>query len=99
MMFSPQLISQTLRGSLLVHAEGTPGDDPEVSVRDYGQQAVICEVTPEQPHAQRAWERFTPDGPLALLPDELSGGCQAAAPAACRVWRRTPAWWSCTRSL
>lgn len=67
-------VSQTLRGTLLVHAEGTPGDDPEVSVRDYGQQAVICEVTPEQPHAQRAWERFTPDGPLALLPlgDEFS---------------------------
>lgn len=67
-------VSQTLRGSLLVHAEGTPGDDPEVSVRDYGQQAVICEVTPERPHAQRAWERFTPDGPLALLPlgDEFS---------------------------
>ena len=67
-------VSQTLRGSLLVHAEGTPGDDPEVSVRDYGKQAVICEVTPEQPHAQRAWERFTPDGPLALLPlgDEFS---------------------------
>ena len=67
-------VSQTLRGSLLVHAEGTPGDDPEVSVRDYGQRAVICEVTPEQPHAQRAWERFTPDGPLALLPlgDEFS---------------------------
>lgn len=24
----------SLRGTLLVHAEGTPGDDPEVSVRD-----------------------------------------------------------------
>ena len=59
---------QTLRAALLVHAEGTPGNDPAVSVREYHQHAVICEVTPSQPHGQRAWERFTPDGPLALLP-------------------------------
>ncbi len=53
---------------LLVHAEGTPADDPEVSVNDYAQHAVICEVTPTPGHGKRAWERFTPDGPLALLP-------------------------------
>ncbi len=35
---------------------------------DYGQSAVIANITPEQPHANRAWERFTADGPLALLP-------------------------------
>lgn len=35
---------------------------------DYGQSAVIANITPEQPHANRAWERFTEDGPLALLP-------------------------------
>lgn len=59
---------RTIRCKLLVHAEGTPGDDPAVSVSDYGQHAVICEVTPTPGHARRAWERFTPDGPLALLP-------------------------------
>ena len=59
---------RTIRCKLLVHAEGTPGDDPSVSVSDYGQHAVICEVTPTPGHARRAWERFTPDGPLALLP-------------------------------
>lgn len=59
---------QTLRATILVHAEGTPGNDPAVSVREYHQHAVICEVTPGQPHGRRAWERFTPDGPLALLP-------------------------------
>ena len=53
---------------LIVHAEGTPQDGPELAVRDYGQQAVVCEVTPAEPHGNRAWERFTPDGPLALLP-------------------------------
>jgi len=59
---------RTLRCKLLVHAEGTPGDDPAISVSDYGQHAVICEVTPTPGHDNRAWERFTPDGPLALLP-------------------------------
>ena len=65
---------RTLRCKLLVHAEGTPGDDPAVSVSDYTQHAVICEVTPTPGHGKRAWERFTPDGPLALLPlgDEFS---------------------------
>ena len=65
---------RTIRCKLLVHAEGTPGDDPAVSVSDYGQHAVICEVTPIPGNNRRAWERFTPDGPLALLPlgDEFS---------------------------
>src|SRR5574343_1253369 len=65
---------RTIRTKLLVHAEGTPGDDPADKVSDYGQHAVICEVSPTPGHGQRAWERFTPDGPLALLPlgDEYS---------------------------
>ena len=53
---------------LVVHAEGTPQDDPGVTVRDYGQHAIVCEVRPSTAHQNRAWERFTPDGPLALLP-------------------------------
>jgi len=53
---------------LVVHAEGTPQDDPGVTVRDYGQHAIVCEARPSTPHGNRAWERFTPDGPLALLP-------------------------------
>lgn len=57
-----------LRTRTLVHAEGTPYDDPSTLVGDYQQQAVICEVTPTPGHHRRAWERFTPDGPLALLP-------------------------------
>ena len=69
---------RTIRTKLLVHAEGTPGDDPAVAVSDYHQHAVICEVSPVSAnnagHNRRAWERFTPDGPLALLPlgDEYS---------------------------
>jgi len=36
--------------------------------KDYGQSAVICTVRSERPHAGRAYERFTPQGPIALLP-------------------------------
>lgn len=63
---------RTIKTKLLVHAEGTPSNDPNLTVRDYDQHAVICEVTPSSVkgvgHQKRAWERFTPDGPLALLP-------------------------------
>lgn len=53
---------------LLVRAEGTPGD--QADFKDYGQSAVVAEVWPSGPRDARAWERFTPDGPLALLPLE-----------------------------
>ncbi len=36
--------------------------------RDYGQSAVIAHVTCAAPLADTAFERFTPQGPLALLP-------------------------------
>jgi 2-octaprenyl-6-methoxyphenol hydroxylase len=41
-------------------------------VRDYGQTAVITTVLPQHFHDNVAYERFTPEGPLALLP--LDGG-------------------------
>ena len=36
--------------------------------KDYRQTAVVASVTAGQAHHGRAWERFTPEGPLALLP-------------------------------
>ena len=36
--------------------------------RDYGQTAVICNVTPELAHAGRAFECLTDTGPFAVLP-------------------------------
>jgi 2-octaprenyl-6-methoxyphenol hydroxylase len=61
-------IEQQIRTRLIVHAEGTSTNAADVSVRDYHQHAVLAEVRPEPAHGHRAWERFTPDGPLALLP-------------------------------
>jgi 2-octaprenyl-6-methoxyphenol hydroxylase len=43
----------------------TAGD---IVTRDYHQHALICNVTTRMPHGRQAWERFTPQGPLALLP-------------------------------
>ncbi len=36
--------------------------------KDYRQTALIAWVKTAQAHRGRAWERFTPEGPLALLP-------------------------------
>jgi 2-octaprenyl-6-methoxyphenol hydroxylase len=40
----------------------------ETERHDYGQSAVICNVTPEEDHAGRAFELFTPSGPMAVMP-------------------------------
>ena len=61
-----------LRASLLVQAEGGLfGQQPERAVsRDYGQSAIIAHVHVSAPIDHRAFERFTDDGPLALLPQD-----------------------------
>jgi 2-octaprenyl-6-methoxyphenol hydroxylase len=60
----------TLRAALLVQAEGGLfGDQSErAQRRDYRQSAVIAQVKTSAMIAHRAYERFTDDGPLALLP-------------------------------
>lgn len=46
---------------------------------DYGQVALVARVTADKAHQGRAWERFTPEGPLALLPfDKDKQGKDAA---------------------
>ncbi|NOY15947.1 MAG: 2-octaprenyl-6-methoxyphenyl hydroxylase [Gammaproteobacteria bacterium] len=35
---------------------------------DYCQTAIVCNVTPGKSHQHCAYERFTPSGPLAMLP-------------------------------
>jgi len=64
--------AQTNTNALLtVHAEGRIDASTDIQTRDYGQHAVICTTRAAVPHGHIAWERFTPTGPVALLP--LSG--------------------------
>lgn len=59
----------TLSARLIVLADGGKSlPAAHTIVKDYGQIAVICSVRTEQPHRHRAYERFTPVGPIALLP-------------------------------
>ncbi len=37
-------------------------------VKDYGASAIVCTVHTSRPHLHLAYERFTPEGPIALLP-------------------------------
>lgn len=61
-----------VRARLLVLADGGRclGLLPELrqSVKDYHQCAVLARVKSEQPNRHTAYERFTPWGPIALLP-------------------------------
>ncbi|MBX3667913.1 MAG: FAD-dependent monooxygenase [Rhodocyclaceae bacterium] len=47
---------------------GVDAGGEAVRERDYAQHAVLALATPEQAHTGLAYERFTPHGPLALLP-------------------------------
>jgi 2-octaprenyl-6-methoxyphenol hydroxylase len=54
------------------------------SKKAYNQEAVIANVAFTEPHANIAYERFTPNGPLALLPlPDMEGQHRAAL-----VWTR-----------
>ena len=66
-------LAQRLTSRLVVAADGATSQVRDwfgIDTRrwDYGQTAVITNITPERPHQNRAFERFTDGGPLALLP-------------------------------
>jgi 2-octaprenyl-6-methoxyphenol hydroxylase len=46
----------------------------ETERHDYGQTALICNMTPEENHRGRAFELFTPSGPFAVMP-HVEGRC------------------------
>ncbi|GJH23354.1 UbiH/UbiF/VisC/COQ6 family ubiquinone biosynthesis hydroxylase [Caballeronia novacaledonica] len=82
---------RTIRVKVLVNAEGglyqksnvaAPG---ERRARDYGQTAIVGTVSVSDPRANVAWERFTSEGPIALLP---CGGQRHADYSL--VWCSTP---------
>ena len=57
--------------SLVAVADGSAlAAEVEVKTTDYGQSAMTALVEVEAPQAHTAFERFTPDGPIALLPFE-----------------------------
>ena len=57
----------SIRARVLVLADGGKLDLAKRE-RSYGQHAIVAEVVAERPRHGVAWERFTPEGPLALLP-------------------------------
>ena len=78
---------RVLRARVAVQAEGGVfGAQAARAVqRDYAQSAVIARVAASSPIAHRAFERFTDEGPLALLPQEGADGLQYAL-----VWCARP---------
>lgn len=62
-----------ITGRLLVAADGASSrlrDMLGISTicKDYHQTAIVTNVTPDKAHNNTAWERFTREGPVALLP-------------------------------
>jgi 2-octaprenyl-6-methoxyphenol hydroxylase len=69
----------TVSCRLLVAADGTDSLvrgklGMETTVKEYGQTAIVATITPAAGHGNTAYERFTRNGPLALLP-MLDGRC------------------------
>jgi len=63
----------TVSARLIVAADGADSSVREQfgighTEHDYGQTAIVTNVTPQLPHENIAYERFTDSGPLALLP-------------------------------
>ncbi|MGV3652710.1 MAG: FAD-dependent monooxygenase, partial [Noviherbaspirillum sp.] len=63
---------RSLVAKIAVQAEGGLFGEQAAGTRarDYGQTAVVAQVTASAPPPGRAYERLTGEGPLALLPQE-----------------------------
>jgi 2-octaprenyl-6-methoxyphenol hydroxylase len=63
---------RVLRAAVVVQAEGGLFGEQagKAETRDYRQTAIIAQVHSSAPVAHRAYERFTNEGPLALLPQD-----------------------------
>lgn len=65
--------AQTLNAALLVVADGGRSlnaiEGITKETKEYGHDALVTKVTAELPHNNIAYERFTPEGPMALLPN------------------------------
>jgi 2-octaprenyl-6-methoxyphenol hydroxylase len=69
--------AQTLQSKLLVVADGGRSmgeiDGIKKETKEYGHDALVTKVTAELTHNNIAYERFTPQGPMALLPNGEAG--------------------------
>jgi 2-octaprenyl-6-methoxyphenol hydroxylase len=69
--------TQTLQSALLIVADGGRSlgkiDGITRETKEYGHDALVTKVTAELPHNNIAYERFTPQGPMALLPNGETG--------------------------
>jgi 2-octaprenyl-6-methoxyphenol hydroxylase len=75
--FSQKNAAQTIVSPLVVVADGGRSlgeiDGITKETKEYGHDALVSKVTAELPHNNIAYERFTPSGPMALLPNGESG--------------------------
>jgi len=71
---------RSVHAQVAVQAEGGifGAQETRASSRDYDQHAIIARVTVSLPIPHRAFERFTDEGPLALLPEDSPDGHQYA---------------------
>lgn len=65
--------TKIIKSKLVVVADGAQSKlrdllGIETEKKDYQQTAIVSNITPDQPHQDTAYERFTESGPLALLP-------------------------------
>jgi 2-octaprenyl-6-methoxyphenol hydroxylase len=84
----PGGVSEAYTARLVVAADGAHSQVREAAgigadTEDYGQVALVTTLASDTPHGERAFERFTPHGPLAVLP--LHNGSLAV------IWACTPA--------
>jgi len=73
--------ARRLRAKLVIHADGLTGVEP---TRQYTQYAILTRARASRPRAGWAFERFTNEGPLAVLPHPEALGEQSI------VWCCTP---------
>ncbi|QEP43848.1 2-octaprenyl-3-methyl-6-methoxy-1,4-benzoquinol hydroxylase [Ectothiorhodospiraceae bacterium BW-2] len=64
---------RALQCDLLIGADGANSQVRQLAAMpshgwSYDQQAVVATITTRDPHQQTAWQRFTPKGPIAMLP-------------------------------
>ncbi|MBT8132024.1 MAG: UbiH/UbiF/VisC/COQ6 family ubiquinone biosynthesis hydroxylase [Gammaproteobacteria bacterium] len=62
-----------VKGTLLIGADGAGSMIRQMAGIEtqgwpYAQKALVTHINTARPHADTAWQRFLPDGPIALLP-------------------------------